>query len=85
MFDIETHYSEYKKFRRSIDSLPHEYHRDLKNMLVTLDQLVLHIHVEQVTCKQRRKVTSDYDQLLTIYEKHRENLEQQLVLAILSA
>jgi hypothetical protein len=54
-------------------------------MLVTLDQLVLHIHVEQVTCKQRRKVTSDYAQLLTIYEKHRENLEQQLVLAILSA
>ena len=84
MFDIETHYSEYKKFRRTIDSLPHEYHRDLKNMLVTLDQLVLHIHVVQVTCKQRRKVTRDYDQLLTLYEKHKENLEQQLVLAILS-
>jgi len=83
MFDIETHYSEYKKFRRTIDSLPHEYHRDLKNMLVTLDQLVLHIHVEQVTCKQRRKVTRDYAQLLTIYEKHRENMEEQLVLACL--
>lgn len=85
MFDIETHYSAYKKFRRTIDSLPHEYHRDLKNMLVTLDQLVLHIHVEQVTCKQRRKVTNDYAQLLTIYEKHRENMEEQLVLAILSS
>jgi hypothetical protein len=85
MFDIETHYSEYKKFRRTIDSLPHEYHRDLKNMLVTLDQLVLHIHVEQVTCKQRRKVTSDYAQLLNIYEKHKENLQDQLVLAVLCA
>ena len=85
MFDIETHYSEYKKFRRTIDSLPHEYHRDLKNMLVTLDQLMLHIHVEQVTCKQRRKVTNDYAQLLTIYEKHRENMEEQLVLACLCA
>lgn len=85
MFDIETHYSEYKKFRRTIDSLPHEYHRDLKNMLVTLDQLMLHIHVEQVTCKQRRKVTNDYAQLLIIYEKHRENMEEQLVLACLCA
>jgi len=83
MFDIETHYSEYKKFRRTIDSLPHEYHQDLKNMLVTLDQLVMHIHVEQVTCKQRRKVTNDYAQLLTIYEKHRENMEEQLVIACL--
>ena len=85
MFDIQAHYNEYNKFRRTIDGLPHEYHKDLKNMLVTLDQLMLHIHVEQVTCKQRRRVTSDYAQLLTIYEKHKENLQDQLVLAVLSA
>jgi len=84
MFDLETHYDEYSKIRRTINTLPHEYHKDLKNMLVTLDQLVLHIHVEQVTCKQRRKVTNDYTQLLNLYEKHKENIEQQLVLAILS-
>ena len=54
-------------------------------MLVTLDQLMLQIHVEQVTCKQRRKVTRNYGQLLTIYEEYKENLEQQLVLAILSS
>lgn len=85
MFNMQTHYNEYSKIRRTIDTLPHEYHRDLKNMLVTLDQLVMHIHTEQVTCKQRRKVTRDYNQLLTIYEKYKENLEQQLVIAILSS
>jgi hypothetical protein len=53
-------------------------------MLLTLEQLVSHILKEQVTCKQRRKVTNDYTQLLNLYEKHKENIEQQLVLAILS-
>ena len=85
MFNMQTHYNEYSKIRRIIHTLPYKYQRDLKNMLVTLDQLMLQIHVEQVTCKQRRKVTKNYDQLLNIYEEYKENLEQQLVLAILSS
>lgn len=85
MFNMQTHYNEYSKIRRTIHTLPYEYQRDLKNMLVTLDQLMLQIHIEQVTCKQRRKVTKNYDQLLNIYEEYKENLEQQLVLAILSS
>ena len=85
MFNIETHYKEYSKIRSTIDTLPLEYKVDLKNMLVTLDQLMLHIYVEQVTCKRQRKITRDYDQLLNLYEKHKENLEHQLVLAVLSA
>jgi len=85
MFNIEKHYKEYSKIRGAIDTLPFEYKLDLWNMLVTLDQLMLQIHVEQVTCKQRRKVTKNYDQLLNIYENHKENLEHQLVLAVLSA
>jgi len=85
MFDLEKHYSEYNKFRSTINTLPHEYHKDLKSMLMTLDQIMMHIHVEQVTCKQRRKVTNDYTHLLTLYEKHKEDIEQRLVLALLSA
>jgi len=37
-----------------------------------------------VICKQRRKITNDYSQLLTLYEKHKEHLEHQLLLAVLS-
>jgi hypothetical protein len=85
MFDLEAHYSEYNKFRSIIKTLPNEYYEDLNSMLATLDQLMLHIHLEQVTCKRRRKITDDYAQLLNLYEKHKENIEQQLVLAVLSA
>jgi hypothetical protein len=85
MFNTQTHYNEYKKIRRTIETLPLESKADLKRMLLTLEQLVLHIHVEQVTCKQRRKVTRDYQHLLTLYGKQKENLEHQLVLAVLSA
>jgi hypothetical protein len=84
MFDTQKHYDEYKKIRGIIQLLPYESQTHLKNMLMTLEQLVLHIHVEQVTCKQRRKMTNDYAQLVGLYEKHKENLEQHLVLAVLS-
>jgi hypothetical protein len=83
MFDYDSYQAEYSKIRSTIDRLPHEQKVDLKRMLVTLEQLVLHIHLEQVTCKQRRKITKDYSQLLTLFELHKENLEQQLVLACL--
>lgn len=85
MFNMQTHYHEYKKIRFTIETLPLEYKVDLQRMLLTLEQLVSHIMKEQVTCRQRRKITKDYDQLVVLYEKYKENLEQQLVLAILSA
>lgn len=85
MFDTQVYHNEYHKLRSSIDKLPLEYSRDLRTMLVNLDQLVLHILYEQVNCRQRRKTTRDYEQLLETYEQYRQNLEEQLVLAILSA
>ena len=84
MFNMQTHYQEYKKIRFTIETLPLEYKVDLQRMLLTLEQLVSHIMKEQVICRQRRKITKDYDQLLVLYEKYKENLEQHLVLAVLS-
>lgn len=85
MFNMQAHYAEYKKIRFTIEALPLEHKTDLQKMLLTLEQLVSHILKEQVICKQRRKVTRDYTELLTLYEKYKENLEQQLVIAILSS
>jgi hypothetical protein len=84
MFDMQAHYHEYSKIRSAINTLPWESKEDFQRMLLTLEKLVSHIMKEQVTCRQRRKVTRDYGQLLNLYQKHKENLEHQLLLAVLS-
>jgi hypothetical protein len=85
MFDMQTHYNEYSKIRNAINTLPVQSKADFQRMLLTQEQLVSHILREQVVCKQRRKVTRDYNELLVLYDKHKEHLEHQLVLAVLSA
>ena len=85
MFDFTSHQSKFREFRSSIDRLPVEYSKDLRLLLVNFDQIAMHIQFEQVKCRQKRKITNDYNQLLERYEEYRDNLEQQLVIAILSA
>lgn len=84
MFDFTTHQSKFKEYRSSIDRLPHEYSKDMRLLLVNFDQIAMHIQYEQVKCRQKRKITDDYRQLIDRYTEYKENLEEQLIIAVLS-
>lgn len=83
MFNHEAYQKEYKQLRGTIDRLPHEYSSDLRIMLINLDQLVLHLSLEEVRCRQKRRVSSDYQALVNKITEHKTLLEEQLVLACL--
>lgn len=83
MFDFNLYQSEYKQFRSTIDRLPAEYGRDLRTMLVNLDQLVLHLKFEEVRCRQKRKVTDDYVKIQEKITEYKNLLEEQMVIACL--
>lgn len=83
MFDFHAYQTQYNQLRRSIDSLPQEYSRDLRIMLLNMDQLILHLKCEEVRCRQKRRVTDDYTQIAEKIAQYKDQLEQQLVLACL--
>lgn len=83
MFCYDTYQKEYKHLRTTIDRLPHTYSSDLRTMLVSLDQLVLHLKFEEVRCRQKRRVSDDYRAILNKITEHKTMLEEHLVMACL--
>lgn len=72
-----------KQIRITINRLPLEYSQDLRRMLLTLEQLNMHLNCEKVRCRQRGKITKEYTGIKEKITEYKEHLEEQLVIACL--
>jgi hypothetical protein len=83
-FDNVWWHAESQSLRRKINSLPYDSKREMTKLYEVCEDQAMSIWREEITCRYHNKQTEKHAKLVQKFQETHSNLEQHVVMALLT-